>query len=88
MILPYRRLGADISFPNLVEGTCREASRTCHGKSCGRFQGGKMVGGGHGRRNGDFPGEEGEGELHDNRRRQNPKERMGGGKRGKHRNPC
>jgi len=38
VILPYRRLGADISFPNLVEGTCREASRTYHGKPCGRYQ--------------------------------------------------
>lgn len=41
VILPYRRLGGDISSPNLVEGTCREASRTYRGKSCGRFPGGK-----------------------------------------------
>lgn len=56
LILPYRRLEADISFPNLVEGTCHEASRTYHGKPYGRFPGGKMVGD-HGRRNEDFPGE-------------------------------
>lgn len=37
VILPYRRLGMDISFPNLAEGTCREASCTYHGKSCGHF---------------------------------------------------
>lgn len=38
-ILPYRRLGADISFPNLVEGTCPEASRTYPGKLCGHLSG-------------------------------------------------
>lgn len=56
VILPYRRLEVDISFPNLAEGTCHEASRTCHGKPYSHFPGGKMVGG-HGRRNEDFPGE-------------------------------
>lgn len=56
VILPYRRLGVDISFPNLVEGTCREASCTYHSKSCGHFPGGKTVRG-HGRRDEDFPDE-------------------------------
>lgn len=56
VILPYRRLEVDISFPNLVEGTCLEASRTYRGKPYGHFPGGKVVGG-HGRRNEDFPGE-------------------------------
>lgn len=51
LILPYRRLGGDISSPNLEEGTCREASRTYRGKSCGRFPDGS--------RDEDSPGEEG-----------------------------
>lgn len=32
VVLPYRRLWGDISSPNLVEGTCREASHTYRGK--------------------------------------------------------
>lgn len=44
VILPYMRLGGDISSPNLVEGTCREASCTYRGKPCGRFPGGKVGG--------------------------------------------
>lgn len=56
VILPYRRPEVDISFPNLVEGTCLEASCTYRGKPYGHFPGGKVVGD-HGRRNEDFPGE-------------------------------
>lgn len=56
VILPYRRLGVDISFPNLAEGTCHEASCTYHSKSFGHFPGGKTVRG-HGRRDEDFPSE-------------------------------
>lgn len=55
--LPCRRFGGDISSPNLVEGTCREASRTYHGNSCGHFPGGEKMVGAHGRRDEDFPGE-------------------------------
>lgn len=55
--LPCRRFGGDISSPNLVEGTCREASRTYHGNSCGHFPGGEKMVGAHGRGDEDFPGE-------------------------------
>lgn len=42
--LPCRRFGGDISSPNRAEATCREASRTCHGNSCGHFTGGREGG--------------------------------------------
>lgn len=37
--LPCRRFVEDISFPNLVEGTCGEASRTYRGRTCVHFTG-------------------------------------------------
>lgn len=39
VILPCRPLWEGISSPNLMEGTCREASRTCPGNTCVRFRG-------------------------------------------------
>lgn len=80
-----------------MEGTCREASRTYHGNSCGHFPGGEKMVGAHGRRDEDFPGEVGLGFKGSRgggggyivtQSGQDPGERMRGKKRGKHRNPC